>query len=52
MNYEKRIEESRSISELTWNIGKQLKNHGDEPSADLSIEFVEGIDRKNTDYIN
>lgn len=44
--------EEHAITQLTWDIGKHFTHYTDEPPADLSIEFVDGIDRKNTDYIN
>ncbi len=44
--------ESHPITQLTWNIGRELKHYTDEMPKDINIEFVEGIDRKNTDYIN
>mgnify|MGYP001577204071 FL=1 len=44
-------------TELATNIGKFMPNlaypsSGFEPPADANIEFVKGIDRKNTNYIN
>ncbi len=44
-------------TELATNMGKFMPNliyptSGFEPPADANIEFVKGIDRKNTNYIN
>lgn len=49
--------ESHTVTQLAMNIEKFMPNmaypsSGFEPPADTNIEFVMGIDRKNTNYIN
>lgn len=49
--------EKHVATELATNIAKFMPNltypgAGFEPPADANIEFVKGIDRKNTNYIN
>ena len=43
--------QSHPITQMTWNVGKFIDATGTELPKDTGIEFVEGIDRKNTDYI-
>ena len=45
------------VTELATNIGKFMPNltypvAGFQPPEDINIDFVSGIDRKNTNYIN
>ena len=45
------------VTQLASNIEKFMPNlaypvHGFQPPQDINIEFVKGIDRKNTSYIN
>lgn len=45
------------VTHLASNIEKFMPNltypvHGFQPPQDINIEFVKGIDRKNTNYIN
>lgn len=45
------------VAQLASNIEKFMPNlayptHGFQPPQDINIEFVRGIDRKNTNYIN
>ena len=49
--------EKHTITQLALNIGKFMPNltypiKGFQPPQDINIEFVKGIDRKNTNYIN
>lgn len=48
---------SHMVTQLASNIEKFMPNlaypaHGFQPPQDINIEFVRGIDRKNTNYIN
>ena len=45
------------VTQLAANIEKFMPNlaypvHGFQPPQDINIEFIKGIDRKNTNYIN
>ena len=49
--------EKHIVTRLALNIGKFMPNltypiKGFQPPQDINIEFVKGIDRKNTNYIN
>src|SRR3989338_5115739 len=49
--------ENHVVTELATNIGKFMPNltyptAGFQPQADINIDFITGIDRKNTNYIN
>ena len=49
--------EKHIVTQLATNIAKFMPNlaypsSGFEPPTDVNIEFVKGIDRKNTNYIN